>query len=190
MQAADNGEVLKHFMDAGSVSLDTAADLLTVADPGTSPSGTCELANPQAIRREWLGWLAWLTGVDIAGATTQQARDLVGQADKVQRRGTRNSILAAVQRTLSTQTPPPRVFANLSGFEPYLITIVTSTAQTPDATATLLAALSEKPAGMVIEVQVVDGSLAMDIRHRFATIAELEDEFALVSDLESWNPQA
>lgn len=190
LRAADDEQVAFRLVDAGCVGLAGASDLLTLADPDTSATGTCELANPQAIRREWLGWLAWLVGVDISGASLSQARDLVGQADRVQRRGTRDAIRAAVERTLSSLSPAPRVWANLSGTDPYLISIVTTTAQTPDAVATLAAAYAEKPAGMVVELQVVDGAVGAELRARYGTVAELEAAFDLVSDLQAWIPEA
>ena len=171
-----------------SVTLERANELLTLADPDTSLSGTCELVNAQAIPRSWLPWLGWLVGIDVASQPVEYARDIVAGAGESQRRGSRNAIKAAVTRTLSSPTPAPRVWANLSGTDPYLISVVTNTAQTPDEPATLLAAETEKPAGMVLELQTVVGAVVLELEAAFVTIPDLVAEFATVADIDAWIP--
>lgn len=176
------------YTAAAAVGLDKAVDFLTMVDPDTSVSGTCELANADVIPRTWLPWLGWLVGVDVAAIPVAYARDVVRDASTSQVRGSRNAIKTAVSRTLSSPTPAPRVWANLSGTDPYLISVVTNTAQTPDEPATLLAAESEKPAGMVIELQTVTGAVVLELEAAFATIPDLVAEFATVADLAAWIP--
>lgn len=190
LRAAD--ETVDHaalrYVGGLSVTMEKANELLTLADPDTSLTGTCELTNAQAIPRAWLPWLGWLVGIDVASLPVEDARDIVSGAGESQRRGSRNAITAAVARTLSAPTPAPRVWANLSGTDPYLISVVTNTAQTPDEAATLLAAETEKPAGMVIELQTVVGAVILELEAAFTTIPALEAEFATVGDLTAWMP--
>jgi hypothetical protein len=190
MRAADETTdyAALRFVGGLAVTLESASDLLTMSDPATSLTGTNELVNAQAIPRAWLPWLGWLVGIDVTSLPVEDARDIVAGAGESQRRGSRNAIKAAVARTLSSQSPPPRVWANLSGTDPYLISVVTNTAQTPDEAATLLAAEGEKPAGMVIELQTVAGAVVLELEAAFTTIPGLEAEFATVADLDAWIP--
>lgn len=178
------------FTAAASVGLDKAADFLTMVDPDTSVSGTCELANADVIPRPWLPWLGWLVGVDVDAIPVAYAREVVRDAPTTWIRGSRNAIAAAVARTLSSTVPWPRVWANLTGTAPYQITVVTTIAQTPDEVATLLAAWSEKPAGALLDLQVFNGAVIVELETEFAvrTIVDLEAEFASIVDLEAWIP--
>lgn len=192
MRAGDEaaGWTLLAFTAGGSVGLEKAVELLTMADPNTSVSGTCELANADTIPRSWLPWLGWLVGVDVAAIPVAYARESVRDAAGSQVRGSRNAIASAVARTLSNTVPWPRVWANLAGDDPYQITVVTTISQTPDETASLLAAWSEKPAGALLDLQVLNGALIIELEAAFAasTIAAFEAEFASIVELEAWIP--
>lgn len=192
VRAADEaaGWTLLAFTAGAAKGLEKAVDLLTMADPDTSVSGTCELANADTIPRSWLPWLGWLVGVDVAAIPVAYARESVRDAAGSQVRGSRNAIAAAVARTLSNTVPWPRVWANLAGDDPYQITVVTTISQTPDETASLLAAWSEKPAGALLDLQVLNGALIIELEAAFAasTIAAFEAEFASIVELEAWIP--
>lgn len=176
------------YTAAAAVGLDKAADFLTMVDPDTSVSGTCELANADVIPRTWLPWLGWLVGVDVAAIPVAYARESVRDASTSQVRGSRNAIQAATLRTLSTPVPAARVYANLGGADPYLISVVTTTSQTPDPAATLEAATAEKPAGMLLELQVLTGAVIVELEYAFPNIPLLEAEFATVADVSAWFP--
>lgn len=176
------------FVAALSTGLQTSLDFLTIADPDTSPTGTSQLADPDAIPRAWLPWLGAMLGLDVASMPIDQAREIVSAAGDAQRRGSRNAIKAAVARTLSNPVPGPRVWANLSGDDPYLISVVTNISQTPDETATLLAAWSEKPAGMDLLLQLVEGALIAELELEFPTILELEAALVTVDSVIAWIP--
>lgn len=176
------------LVDALTVGHRPILDLLTMADPDTSASGSCEIVNAERVPREWLPWLGALLGVDVAAWPVEIARDIVAKSGDARRSGSRNAIKAAVERTLSAPIPAPRVWANFSGTDPYLISIVTNTAQTPDSVAALEAALTEKPAGMVIELQVVDAATWAEVEVTFATWADVEAAFATWADVEEWIP--
>lgn len=192
MRAADEaaGWILLAFTAAGAVGMDKAVEFLTMVDPDTSVSGTCELANAEVIPRPWLPWLGWLVGVNVDEIPVAYARGAVRDAATTQVRGSRNAIAAVVARTLSNPVPAPRVWANLTGTDPYQITVVTTIAQTPDEVATLLAAWSEKPAGALLDLQVFNGAVIVELETEFAgrTIVDLEAEFASIVDLEAWIP--
>lgn len=180
----------KRLVGAAASAMDRSVAFITAADPDTSVSGTCELTNPDAIPRPLLPWLGWLVGVDVEPIPVPYAREAVRNAPTTWLRGSRNAIAAVVARTLSNPVPAPRVWANMTGTDPYQITVVTTIAQTPDEVATLLAAWSEKPAGALLDLQVFNGAVIVELETEFAgrTIVDLEAEFASIVDLEAWIP--
>jgi phage tail P2-like protein len=190
IRASDEGAdyTALRYVAGAAVPLERAADFLTIVDPDTSVTGTCELVNAAACPRPYLGWLGWLVGLNTATVPAAHVRDVVGSAAETQRRGSAGSIRAVVGRTLSHTNPPARVWANLGGDQPYVVSIVTNVDQTPDPSATLQAAVREKPAGMLIELQVVDGAVLVEVEQSFATLADIEDHFATLSAVEEWIP--
>lgn len=191
MRAADEVDAIDYtalrYIAGASVGLERAADFLTIVDPDTSVTGTCELVNAAACPRPYLGWLGWLVGIDVSQIADPFVRVAIGNAAATQRRGSKGSIRDAVQRTL-TGSQSCRVYWNLSGTEPYLITVITFTAQTPDSVATLEAALSEKPAGIDLELQTVDGTTYAEINANFADYAEVAAAFPTYTDLTEYVP--
>lgn len=176
---AENDFAMLRYVAAAAHGFEPAADVI---------AGSGDLVDAQRTPRAWLAWLGWMLGIDVTALPVDQARSVVAGAGQGQRRGSRNAIKAAVARTLSNQSPPPRVWANFSGVTPYDITVITNTAQTPDPVATLLAALSEKPAGMVVELQVVEATTWAEVEMQFDTWADVEAAFATWADLEEWIP--
>lgn len=191
MRAADEVDLVNYtalrYVAGASVGLERAADFLTIVDPDTSVTGTCELVNAAACPRPYLGWLGWLVGVDVSQIADPFVRVAIGNASATQRRGSKGSIRDAVQRTL-TGSQSCRVYWNLSGTEPYLLTVITFTSQTPDSSATLVAALSEKPAGMDLELQTVDGTTYAEIKANFADYGEVKATFPTYTDLTAYVP--
>ncbi len=189
VQAADPGTdwTLARYVGAAATGLERVNEFLTLIDPDTSVTGTCELVNPAAVPRAYLAWLGWLVGVDTSVIPDADVRDAVGNAAATQRRGSLGAIQDAVQRTL-TGSKSCRVYANVSGTDPYLITVITLTADTPDAGVSLAAAWTEKPAGVDLELQTVTGSIWTEV------VAEYPDWLAVVaahptwSDLVDWTP--
>ena len=57
----------------------------------------------------------------------------------------------------------------MSTVDPYLLTVLTLTAETPDFNAALAAAWSEKPAGVNLELQTVSGPTWADATANYAT---------------------
>jgi hypothetical protein len=182
LQAADPGTdwTLAKFAGATAVGLERVNEFLNLVDPDTSVTGTCEVVNPAAVPRAWLAWLGWLVGVDTSPIPDSDVRDAVGNAAATQRRGSLGAIQDAVQRTL-TGSKSCRVYANASSVDPYLITVITLTADTPDSAAALSAAWNEKPAGVDLELQTVAGSIWSEV------VAEYADWNAVVAAQPTWN---
>ena len=191
VRAADEIETVDYaalrYVAGAAVGLEKAADFLTIVDPDTSVTGTCELVNAAACPRPYLGWLGWLVGVNITGIADPFVRVAIGNASATQRRGSKGSIRDVVQRTL-TGSQSCRIYWNLSGTEPYLLTVITFTSQTPDAVATLEAALTEKPAGMDLELQTTDGATYAEIKANFPDYAEVKAEFPTYTDMTDYVP--
>ena len=158
LQAADEATdwTLRRFVGAAAVGLEPSNEFLTLVDPDTSVTGTCELVNAAATPRAYLAWLGWLVGVDTSVIADSFVRDAVGNATATQRRGSMGSIVDAVQRTL-TGSKTVWIYSNLSGVDPYLITVITLTAETASAPTSLAAAWGEKPAGVNLELLTVAG---------------------------------
>lgn len=175
------------YVAGSAVGLDKAADFLTLVDPDTSVTGTCELVNAAAAPRPYLAWLGWLVGVDTSGIAAPYVRDAVANAAVSQRRGSKGSIRDVVQRTL-TGSKSCRVYWNLSGAQPYTITVVTLTTQTPSASAALTAALLEKPAGLSIELQTVASSTYGEAKVAYSTYSASKAAFSTYSDLSAFVP--
>lgn len=170
MRAADPGTdwTLARFTGAAAVGLEKPHEFLTLVDPDTSVTGTCELVNAAAVPRAYLAWLGWLVGVDTSTIPDADVRDAVGNAATSQRRGSLESIRDAVQRTL-TGSKSCRVYSNLSGVDPYLIEVITLTSDTPSPAASLAAALTEKPAGVNLTLATAAGPVWADAVATYAT---------------------
>ncbi len=188
--AASGGYELKRYLAA---LLEPNADvvrLFDATDPDTSVTGTCELANPAAADSRWLAWLGWLVGIDTANLSDADRRDAVAHASTLQRRGSAAAIRKAVARTL-TGTKSVRVFHNLTGLDPYLITVLVRTSEVVDVDDTLAAALSEKPAGAELDLQqTVSAAIYADLPDNFTDYADLASGLADYDDLADWQAPA
>ena len=183
----DPGTLATFLGKATASAMGPALRLADVGDPDTSVSGTAELANPDAAPRTWLRWLAWLVGIDLDTIPDAEKRAAIAQASSLRRRGSAVSIVRAVQRTL-TGSRSCRVFWNVSTNDPYELIVVTLTAQTPDSTASLAAALTEKPAGMDLILQDVTGSLYSELVTEYTgdDYADLAGDYTDYDDLADW----
>jgi hypothetical protein len=189
LRAADEGNdwTLARFTGAAAVGLERLNEFLTLVDPDTSVTGTCELVNAAAVPRAYLAWLGWLVGIDTLVIPDADVRDAVGNAAATQRRGSVGAIRDAVQRTL-TGSKSCRVYPNLSGTDPYVITVLTLISDTPDTAVTLAAAWSEKPAGVDLDLQTVTGSIWTEVVSQYATWDAVVAAHATWNDLVNWTP--
>lgn len=188
MRDADVSGVLRAYVGGAAVGLDRAAAFLAMVDPATSVSGTCEPVNPAAAPRAWLPWLGWLLGIDVSAIPDAEVRATIAAATGAHRRGSVGAIKSAVQRTL-TGGRSCRVHYNLSGTEPYLITVVTVAAQTPDPAASLAAALTEKPAGIDLLLEVVTGSTWDELAGAYPTWNDVPAALPTWDDVAAWIPE-
>jgi hypothetical protein len=183
---------LRKWLGGVAGQLDPALLILNQADPNTSLSGTCEIANPAMAPRSsdpnsnWLGWLGWLVGIDTTGIDPQFVRQTVSDAVTAQRRGSMGAMVAAIKRTL-TGSASVRIYVNITGTDPWLINVITTTSQTPDEAVTLAAAMSEKPAGAILDLTTTDGSIYLEIAANFDDYTELAATFATYTALNQYD---
>lgn len=190
LRAADEtagGWALRAFVAAAAVGLDQAQEVLTMIDPDTSVTGTCELVNPAACPRPYLPWLGWLLGINTAALPDSDVRGAIQLAASAQRRGSIDAIRTAVQRTL-TGGKDCRIYANQSGTDPYLITVITRTSETASVPTSLAAAWTEKPAGVNLTLTAVTGSTWADIAGHYATWNAVGAAFSTWNDVTAWTP--
>jgi hypothetical protein len=183
----DPGTLATFLGKATAAAMGPGLRLVDVGDPDTSVTGTAELANPAAAPRTWLSWLAWLVGINLTGIPDAERRTAISLSSSLQRRGSKRSIIRATQRTL-TGSKSCRVYWNLSTTDPYLITVVTLTAQTPDSVDTLAAAVTEKPAGIDLELQTVTGATYAELPANFADYDALAAGLDDYDDLANYIP--
>lgn len=181
----DPGDLAAYLGKATAAAMGPALRLVDQADPDTSVTSTAEVANPAAAPRTWLAWLAWLVGVELDSIPDAEKRNAIAEATSLQRRGSTESIIRAAQRTL-TGSKSCRIFWNVGGSDPYELTMVTLTAQTPDSQDTLDAAWVEKPAGVDLILQTVTGSLYVDLAGEYADYDAVAAGFTDYDDLADW----
>ena len=184
---ADAGTLATFLGKATAAGMGPALRLVDVGDPDTSVTGTAELANPDAAPRTWLRWLGWLVGIDLDTIPDAEKRAAISQSSSLQRRGSKRAIIRATQREL-TGSKSCRVYWNLSGTDPYVITVVTLTAQTPDTVAALAAAVTEKPAGIDLILQDVTGATYAELAAEYADYDAVAAAFDDYDDLGDWVP--
>jgi len=107
-----------------------------------------------------LPWVCQFAGIDPAGLSEQEMRSAITLPANLLR-GTVASLTRVVKATLTgTRVVIVRERydpAFPSSDKPYHLTIVTRTGQTPNTALTLAAALSQKPAGLILHMLTVDG---------------------------------
>lgn len=183
----DNGD-LETFLGKATLSgMGPTLRITDVGDPDTSVTGTAELANPAAAPRSWLRWLGYLVGINLDNIADADKRSAIADSATLQRRGSVRAIIRATQQTL-TGSRSCRVYWNLSGSDPYLLTVVTLTSQTPDSIATLAAAVTEKPAGVDLDLQTTTGPLYSEVAAGFTDYDDLTSSFTDYDDLGDWTP--
>lgn len=183
----DDGTLSTFMGTATRVAMGPALRIADVGDPDTSVTGTAELANPDAAPRTWLSWLGWLVGINLSSIPDADKRSSISDSSTLQRRGSVRAIIRATQRTL-TGSQSCRVYWNLSGSDPYLITVLTLTSQTADTAATLAAAWTEKPSGVDLEVQTTTGGTYAELAAAYADYDAVAAAFTDYDDLAAWVP--
>jgi len=118
-----------------------------------------------------LPWLGQFVGVRVPPGLSEQAqRNWIASTDGFHR-GTRDALIGAAHATL---TPPGQVVFRERDGDPYYLTVITYTAQTPDPTATLNALLAQKPGGILLTYRTALGQDYSQLRARHATYAAVK----------------
>ena len=174
----ENGWSLLILVNAIGTMFELVEELVrdTAAGPGWSllmDVNRCpELALP---------WLGQFVGVRVLhGSSAEEMRARIISTDGF-RRGTRAAMVGAAKATL---TGPRTVVLRERDHDPadtpdyaYYLTAITYVADTPDAAATELALLSQKPAGIVLEHRVVVGQDWQAVRTNNATWQVVENTY-------------
>jgi phage tail P2-like protein len=176
---------LLRYMAGLSIGLTKAGEFLTIADPETSVTGTCEVANPAAAPRNYLTWLGWLVGIDTTVLADSVVRETLANVIDVQRRGSINAIKLVVARTLIS-SKYVAVYWNRTGTDPYLLTVVVKASEVTSTPTTLAAAWSEKPAGMNLELDQIPNSTWNEVVANYATWNDLVAAHPTWDELSTW----
>lgn len=168
---ADNDWALLWYCGGIGASMEKVWDLVQadeeydgwvrMLDPDTSPSYT-------------LGYLAQFAGVALEPLWTDQERRDAIKTPNGFRRGTIAAMRAAIQRTLTGAKDV--FFLERSGGSAYELTVNTIENQTPDEAASYAAALSQKPAGIILLFNVAGTRPYSDVDADHATYTSLETE--------------
>lgn len=127
-------------------------DLVRDTDTG---AGWSALFDPERAPSWALPWLAQAYGNDARGRTDEQIRFEARTLPRFQR-GTPAAIIAAAAATLTGDKVVRLLERDDSE---YHFTVITRTAETPDAAATLSAITAQKPAGLMFDHVVSDAPL-------------------------------
>lgn len=133
----------------------------TDTEPGWSRLANIDTAPPKA-----LGWLAQFVGVRLDPALDDAAQRARIRATDGFKRGTVGAIAAAAQQYL---TGAKTVLIRERDGDPYALTVVTYTAETPDEDAVRAALLAQKPAGIILTYVVEAGQDWLTLETGYAT---------------------
>jgi len=121
-----------------------------------------------------LPWLAQLVGVNLPGGLTAAQQRTMIKALQNWQRGTRQAMRAAAQAFLTgTQT----VAFQERDTSAYKLSIVTLTSETANSTLVLNALNSQKPAGIVLKYQVLDGQTWQMLKNTGQTWAQVKTNY-------------
>jgi hypothetical protein len=147
----------------------------TDAGPGWSAMLDADRAPTWALR-----WLGQLVGVQIAPGQDESVARQAIRTPAGWRRGTPQAIIDAVKQTLTgTQT----VILLERDTGAYHLTVATFTDETPDTAATEAAALSQKPAGLLMDVVTISHWAYITMNAGYATYTALNAAFATYNAL-------
>lgn len=148
---AANGWALAGFVAAVAEPFAQVDQLARDAPPD---AGWTILVDPDRVPAEGLPWLAQLVGaVDDAALPEAERRARIRRLDGT-KRGTPDAMRAAVQPLLTGNRTV--ILRERAGGDPYALSVVTWTSETPDQPAVLRALLRQKPAGIVLTYSAED----------------------------------
>lgn len=157
------GPLLPDLVGGLTGELESTDVLLEPVDgqPGTPLSNLTTTPYPR--------WIGQVAGVNApASYTDGQVRALVAGASAA-KRGTPGAMIAAVRATLTGQQ---RVRLVERDGDAYSVSLVTYTPETPDSAATLAAALTQKPVGLILSYIASPGQVYAQTTAEGKTYAE------------------
>lgn len=132
-----------------------------------------------------LGWLAQFVGVTLDDRLADaEQRQRIRQTDGF-RRGSPDAIRGAAQPFL---TGNQTVQLYERDGSPYVLTVVTFADETPDPDAVESALRQQKPAGIVLNYQVVDGQIYEQLLENHPTYDDVLADYATYQDVLDDNP--
>lgn len=147
-------------------------------DPITGAIGYSVLVDINRTPDKVLPWLAQFVGATLTGGLSaanqrQQIRDLPNW-----RRG---SVAAMRDAPKPYLTGAKTVIFRERFGGPGKLTVITYTGQTPDSSAVLAALLSQKPAGITLTYNVLDGQDLQSVYTNFATLNDLYNHYTTLN---------
>lgn len=137
--------------------------------------GWGKVLDPDVAPEDWLPWLAQFGGVRVKeGLALPEQRARI-KALAGMRRGTPSAIVGAAQQYL---TDSKTVFLIERHGSAWRLTVATLADETPDPGAVERAVREQKPAGIVLTVQTVEGGDFDSLRDTHASFDEVTDLYA------------
>lgn len=174
MRAADEAHdfAALQLLAAAGDQLTGATRVLDASDAATSPAGVVELGSPTYAPRDWLELLAALTGLSTLGYDKSQIREVVASATNALRRGSVDSMIRSAKLTL-TGAKSVVVETRYEG-NVWQQRVITFDAETPDPEATEAAVRREKPAGVALTYETLDGLTYTQLLAKYGTYAAMQ----------------
>lgn len=174
----DSRERLKPFLDGNLAVYADALGLMfeqvqEIVVDGDQPGWTVPVTLSKA---KVLDWLGQFLGVRLQPLLTESERRTAIEKVEGFSRGTPAAMRAAAARTL-TGNKTVNIDERIGG-NAYNLSVVTYTAETPDASITEAALLALKPAGIVLTYQVLDGQTYVDLEGDYTDYADVKSTFA------------
>jgi hypothetical protein len=154
--------------------------------------GYAILMDPDTAPSEALGWLAQFVGVGLQDGLSDAAQRARIKSTDGFKRGTAGAIVGAAQqyltgtKTVILRERDPSVDVANGGA--YGFTVLTYASETPDQAAVLAALTAQKPAGLLMQYNVVTGANYLLIRTTYATYTTLRAGFATYNGLRNNAP--
>jgi len=159
--AYDDVEILADVGPAGQVGWSIIVDINRVPDAG-------------------LPWLGQFIGVVLPpGLTAAQQRSAI-QTAYGWRRGTPAALTAAIAPLLTGNKTV--IFKERDG-DPYTLTVITRSSETPNSAAVLAALTSQKPAGIILNYLTSTGFTYLELRATQATYTTTRTNYATYTAL-------
>lgn len=127
-----------------------------------------------------LGWLGQLVGVRlIPSSTADEQRARIASTDGF-RRGTRDALIGAASATLTGEQT--LIFRERDG-DPYVLTVASYVADTPDPAATESALVAQKPGGILLHYRTMTGQDWQLVRDTSATWQDVASTYPTWGDV-------